>query len=90
MLDKVSVSDLRRKLSKICKKVMDEDSEIVVTKNNFSSLVLVSWKKYRALLETTALANPSFSERIRKAIKERKEGKLMTSEQIKKRLGLKK
>lgn len=91
MMKKVSLSVFRRDLSKLCRELKDsEDSGLVITKNNLPVAVVISWKRYRALLETIMVLNdPSVMAKADKTAKEFAKGKRgMSTMELKKKLGL--
>ncbi len=89
MLKQVSISDLKKNCEKLFKKLENgEESCLVVMENGRPLAVIMSWKHYRGLREALALAEPDLATRVKKALEERKQGQLMTSEGVKKKIGL--
>lgn len=88
-MKRVSISDLKRNFHKLLMDLQNnENLELVVTINNRPMAVIISWKRYRALRETLALAESDEESRIQKVIEDSKHGHWMTSEELKKNLGL--
>ncbi len=90
---KVPASLLGKELTEILKEWKKDresqwDSGLFVTKNNRPVAVVVSWERYIALRQIIALGTPHLEAQIKRAEQDIKHGRWMTSEEMKKNLGL--
>ena len=80
--------DARRKLTKLPEELGAEPATVAVTRRGKPVLAIMTWEDYQAILETLEiLSDDETVERLRRSIKEVKEGKLITWQQAKARLG---
>lgn len=84
----VGSDDLRKKLTDILEK-LPEEGEIIVTQHGKPQAVLLDLQSYLDLYETLEdLQRPGFIESVYEGIKEVKQGKGITHEELKKSLGI--
>jgi len=80
--------DARRELTKLPEKLGANPATVAVTRRGKPVLAIMTWEDYQAILETLEiLSDDETVERLRRSIKEVKEGKLITWQQAKARLG---
>lgn len=85
----IGTDDLRKKLTDILDKLPEEGGEIIVTQHGTPQAVLLDLQSYLDLYETFEdLQRPGFIESIYGGIKEIKQGKGITHEELKKSLGI--
>jgi antitoxin YefM len=80
--------DARRKLTKLPEELGANPSTVAVTRRGKPVLAIMTWDDYQAILETLEILNDDKSvEQLRRSIKEVKEGKAISWEEAKARLG---
>jgi PHD/YefM family antitoxin component YafN of YafNO toxin-antitoxin module len=84
----ITTVDARRELTKLPEKLGANPATMAVTRRGKPVLAIMTWEDYQAILETfEILSDDETVERLRRSIKEVKEGKLITWQQAKARLG---
>jgi antitoxin YefM len=79
----VSYTDLRGNLAKYMDEVCDSRAELVVTRQNARSVVMIAEEEYRGLIETVhLLRSPANAARLLKSIDEADRGDLQKRELI--------
>ncbi len=80
----LSTVDARRELTKLPEKLVANPATVVVTRRGKPVLAIMTWEDYQAILETLEiLADDEAVERLRRSVKEVKEGKLIPWEEAK-------
>jgi antitoxin YefM len=74
-MEVINYTDLRSNLRHWLDKVIDDVSELVITRKGKGNLVLVSLDEYNSLKETTYLLKGKNREVLLKSIKELEDGK---------------
>ncbi|MBV8802614.1 MAG: type II toxin-antitoxin system prevent-host-death family antitoxin [Gammaproteobacteria bacterium] len=78
-----SYSAVRKNLANTMEKVCNDHTPIIITRQNASSVVMMSLEDYNSIEETAyLLRNPVNAERLRQSIKQAEEGKLVIHELI--------
>ena len=84
----ITTVEARRELTKLPEKLGANPATMAVTRRGKPVLAIMTWEDYQAILETLEiLSDDETVERLRRSIKEVKEGKLITWQQAKARLG---
>lgn len=75
-MDVMTYSDARRNLKSVMDKVVDDCSEVVVTRRNGEAVVMVSLSEWNSIVETEyLLSTPANAERLRRGIAQFESGK---------------
>lgn len=68
-MDVMTYSDARKNLKSVMDKVVDDCSEVIVTRRNGEAVVMVSLAEWNSIVETEyLLSNPANAEALRKSI----------------------
>jgi PHD/YefM family antitoxin component YafN of YafNO toxin-antitoxin module len=83
----ITTVDARRELTKLPEKLGANPATVAVTRRGKPVLAIMTWEDYQAILETLEiLSDDEAVERLRRSIKEVKEGKQIPWQQAKARL----
>lgn len=75
-MDVMTYSDVRKNLKSVMDKVVDDSSEVIVTRRNGEAVVMVSLADWNSIMETEyLLSTPANAERLRRGIKQFESGK---------------
>ena len=78
-MDVMTYSDARKNLKTVMDKVVDDCSEVIVTRRNGEPVVMMSLASYRSMDETDyLLSNPVNAERLRHSIDQIERGDVVT------------
>ena len=81
--------DARRELTRLPEKLEDNPGTVAVTRRGKPVLAIMTWEDYQSIMETLEIISDDESVvRLRRSIKEVKEGKLIPWQQAKTRLGI--
>ena len=70
-MDVMTYSDARKNLKSVMDKVVDDCSEVIVTRRNGEPVVMMSLANWRSIEETEyLLASPENAERLRRGIEQ--------------------
>ena len=82
-MDVVTYSDARANLKDVMDRVVEDKTEIIVTRQRAEAVVMVSLSEWNSISETLhLLSSPTNAERLRKAIRDMDEGKGIERELI--------
>ena len=89
MVNTISIRQLRPKLANVLNSVHERLDRYIITKRGRPEAVVMSIEDYESILETLdILSDRSLMKRIKKAETDRKLGRGVTLEKVKKELGL--
>ncbi len=75
-MDVISYSAARQNLKSVMDKVIDDCSEVIITRRNGQPVVMVSLDDWNSIMETEyLLSTPANAERLRRGIKQFESGK---------------
>ena len=75
-MDVVSYSDARANLKGVMDRVVDDKTQIIVTRQKAEAIVMLSLSEWNAMTETAhLLSSPDNAERLRRSIKQMDTGK---------------
>lgn len=79
----IPVSDAKRDLLTLVKKIHQLRESIAITRNGRPAAVLLSFEEYEGLLETIELlSNPRLTALIKKSIQQAQKGKFYSEEEV--------
>jgi antitoxin YefM len=85
--EEITTVDARRQLTKLPEKLGANPAIVAVTRRGKPVLAIMTWEDYQSILETLEiLSDDEAIERLRRSIKEVKEGKQIPWQQAKARL----
>ena len=85
----ITTVDARRELTKLPEKLGAHPATVAVTRRGKPVLAIMTWEDYQAILETLEiLSDDKAVERLRRSIREVKEGKAIPWKEAKARLGV--
>lgn len=83
-MDVMTYSDARKNLKSVMERVVDDCSEMIITRRNGRPVVMVSLDDWNSIMETDyLLSTPANAERLRRGIKQFESGKGKQRELIK-------
>lgn len=83
-MDVISYSAARQNLKSVMDKVIDDCSEVIITRRNGQPVVMVSLDDWNSIMETDyLLSTPANAERLRRGIKQFESGKGKQRELVK-------
>jgi antitoxin YefM len=86
-IEEITTVDARRQLTRLPEKLGANPATVAVTRRGKPVLAIMTWNDYQAILETLEiLSDDEAVARLRRSIKEVKEGKLIPWQQAKVRL----
>ena len=81
--DYIPVTKAKSKLLDIIRKIENSDDTVAITKNGVPEAVLLSMNKFEGLVETLeVLSDENAMKSIRKSIKEAREGKWLSFDEV--------
>jgi antitoxin YefM len=87
-IQEITTVDARRELTKLPERLEANPATVAVTRRGKPVLAIMSWVDYQAILETLEiLSDDEAVQKLRRSIKEVKEGKLIPWHQAKAQLG---
>lgn len=82
-MDVVTYSDARANLKDVMDRVVEDKTEVIVTRQKAEAVVMVSLSEWNSISETLhLLSSPKNAERLRKAIRDMDAGKGIEHEPI--------
>lgn len=85
----LSISQARGQLTRLAKSLKADGQPVEITNRGQPVLALLPWDLYEAMEETIeVLSDEGLMKRLRKSIQEMKRGKLLTLDQVKRKLQL--
>jgi antitoxin YefM len=86
-IEEITTVDARRQLTKLPEKLEAKPATVAVTRRGKPVLAIMTWEDYQSIVETLEiLSDDAAIERLRRSIKEVKEGKQIPWQQAKARL----
>lgn len=83
-MDVLSYSDARANLKGVMDRVVNDQTQVIVTRQKAEAVVMVSLSEWNAIAETThLLSSPENAERLRRSIQQMDEGKGTERELVK-------
>lgn len=83
----LSTVDARRKLTKLPEELVAEPATVAVTRRGKPVLAIMTWDDYQAILETLEILNDDEAvDKLRRSVREVKEGKVITWKDARARL----
>lgn len=83
-MDVMSYSEVRNNLKSVMDRVVDDCSEVIITRRNGEPVVMISLADWRSMQETEyLLATPANAERLLRGIREFESGKGKIKELVK-------
>ncbi len=87
MVTTISIRELRPKLSKVIDNIHKNFDRYVITKRGKPEVVMMSVDDYEGLMETLEIeSDPALVKRLRKAVREMKQGKGVPYEEVIRRI----
>ena len=75
-MDVVTYSDARANLKDVMDRVVDDKTEVIVTRQRAEAVVMVSLSEWNSMVETAhLLSSPKNAERLRRSIEQMNAGK---------------
>lgn len=75
-MDVVTYSEARANLKDVMDRVVEDRTEVIVTRQKAEAVVMVSLAEWNSIMETThLLSSPNNAERLRRSIKQMDAGK---------------
>ena len=88
-IQELTTVDARRELTRLPEKLEANPGTVVVTRRGKPVLAIMTWEDYQSIMETLEIISDDESVvRLRRSIKEVKEGKIIPWQQAKTRLGI--
>jgi antitoxin YefM len=83
-MDVLTYSDARANLKDVMDRVVNDQTQVIVTRQKAEAVVMVSLSEWNAIAETThLLSSPANAERLRRSIEQMDEGKGQERELVK-------
>jgi prevent-host-death family protein len=87
--EEITMVDARRELTKLPERLESRPATVAVTRRGKPVLAIMTWEDYEAILETLEiLSDHEAVSQLRRSIQEFKEGKTVSWEEAKARLGV--
>lgn len=89
MLKDITISKARDELTSLPKKLSKNHETVAITRRGKPVLAIMPWELYESVVETLEImGDEKLMASLRKSIKDIKAGRLYSSEEVKKELGL--
>lgn len=83
-MDVLTYSDARANLKDVMDRVVDDQTQVIVTRQKAEAVVMVSLSEWNAIAETThLLSSPANADRLRRSIEQMDAGKGQERELVK-------